>query len=342
MDFNNPPVADNLNVRGMATLPLYVGGKHRAALQGAKAGAKAASASAEAVQNAVAFEAARAYYTVLKAGELIRAAESAVGSFRKSLELARNRLNAGTLSRAEVLDVEVRLAQAEEDLIRARNARSLAERALLNLLGMERDSLVLSEKVPEAAIPAGRDFSGRPELRAARLGVEAGEARLREVRSGYLPRVSAFASYDYDRGWEFDGDGESWTAGAALQWDLWDGRLTRGRVRQARAELDVAREELRKVRLAIDLEVEQAQLRLKEATERLSVTGKSVDQAAESVSLTRSRFEQGLVLAVQLIDAETALTAARVRRAEAEADRRIAVAALRKALGLGQLKRSGP
>ena len=37
------------------------------------------------------------------------------------------------------------------------------------------------------------------------------------------------------------------------------------------------------------------------------------------------------------IDAETALTSARVRRAEAEADQRIAVAALRKALGLSQL-----
>jgi outer membrane protein TolC len=43
-------------------------------------------------------------------------------------------------------------------------------------------------------------------------------------------------------------------------------------------------------------------------------------------------------LATQLIDAETALTAARVRRAEAEADERIAVAALRKALGLPQIE----
>jgi hypothetical protein len=54
--------------------------------------------------------------------------------------------------------------------------------------------------------------------------------------------------------------------------------------------------------------------------------------------VTRARFSQGLALATQLIDAETALTAARVRRAEAEADERIAVAALRKALGLPQIE----
>ena len=51
----------------------------------------------------------------------------------------------------------------------------------------------------------------------------------------------------------------------------------------------------------------------------------------------QATFEQGMALSTQLIDSETALVAARVRRAEAEADRQIAVAALRKALALPQL-----
>ncbi|HPU54870.1 MAG TPA: TolC family protein, partial [Verrucomicrobiota bacterium] len=93
-------------------------------------------------------------------------------------------------------------------------------------------------------------------------------------------------------------------------------------------------------RLAIGFEVEQARLQLKEASERLAVTEAAVAQAQESVDLTRSRFEQGLMTSAQLIDAETALIAARVRRAEAEADRRIAIAALRKALGRPQLDSS--
>ena len=87
----------------------------------------------------------------------------------------------------------------------------------------------------------------------------------------------------------------------------------------------------------LDLEVEQARLDLKAADERLEVSGKAVEQAEESAGLTRNRFEQGLALSTQLIDSESALVAARVRRAEAEADRRIAIAALRKALALPQL-----
>mgnify|MGYP005853888147 CR=1 FL=1 len=93
----------------------------------------------------------------------------------------------------------------------------------------------------------------------------------------------------------------------------------------------------RKLRLGLELEVEQARLLLQEADERLDVTATAVAQAEEGVQLTRARFEQGLALATQLVDAETALTGARVRRAEAEADRRIAVAALRRALGLSQM-----
>jgi outer membrane protein TolC len=149
--------------------------------------------------------------------------------------------------------------------------------------------------------------------------------------------VSAFGSLDYDQGWVNDGDGTSYTAGVMVQWDLWDGKLTRGRVNEARANLETVREEQRRLRLAIDFEVEQARRQLADADERLGVTGNAIAQAGESVELTRARFEQGLALSIQLIDAQTALTAARMRRAEAEGDRRIAIAALRKALGLPQL-----
>ncbi|MFM1770577.1 MAG: hypothetical protein RJA22_3106, partial [Verrucomicrobiota bacterium] len=80
-----------------------------------------------------------------------------------------------------------------------------------------------------------------------------------------------------------------------------------------------------------------ARLDLQAATERLAVSEAAVDQAAESAQLTRNRFAQGLALTSRVIESETALLAAQVRRAEARADRRIAVAALRKALALPQL-----
>jgi outer membrane protein len=342
MTFNDVPDTDNLNLNGTLTVPVYAGGRIRAGRKAARADSEATRQMADAVRNSLAFEVARVFYSVQKTRGFTRASEAAVQGFEANLAIANHRFDAGTALRQDVLDVEVRLAQAREDLVRARNANALARRALRNLLGIEEPSIEVSATAPTVTEPGADEPSRRPELLAVSWRAQAAEARVREAQSSYLPRVSAFGRYAYDEGWTFDGHGDSYTAGVHLQWDLWDGDLTRARVKEARAALDTAREEERRLRLALDLEVEQARLNLKESIERLAVSARSVDQAAESVQLTRARFEQGLALATQVIDAETALTAARVRRAEAESDRQIATAALRKALGLPLLPSDPP
>ncbi len=336
-DFNNLPDVDDANVQGLVTVPLYAGGRNAANRQAAKANAEAAKLDSAAVRNALGFEVSRAFFTVLKARQFVQAAEASVNSFQTNLVVARKRLDGGTLLKSDVLDIEVRLAQAQEDLVRARNANTLAERALRNLLGIEDGDFTVADTAPVVRAPYADDFSQRPELAAARDRESAAQAQVRGAKSGYQPRVSAFGSLDRDYGWVTGGNGNSYTAGVMLQWDLWDGFSTRAKKREAEANLESAREAQRKLRLALDLEVEQARLDLNAADERLAVTSKTVEQAEESASLTRNRFAQGLALSTQLIDSETALVAARVRRAEAESDRQIAIAALRKALALPQL-----
>lgn len=339
LNFNDVPDLDNANARGVLTMPLYAGGRNVAGRDAAKANSQAARLDAAAIRNSLTFEVARAFYTVQKTREFIQATAAGVRAFETNLALAERRFNAGMLLKSDVLDVEVRLAQAREEAVRARNANTLAIRALRNLLGIEDGEFEVSDAPARSeTVPAdSTGFRQRPELAASAHKVHAAEAEVRQASSGYLPRVSAFGSLDYDYGTITDGDGKSYTAGAMLQWDIWDGLDTRAKRQEARANLETAREQERQLRLALDLELEQARLALREATERLAVTEKSVAQAAESVDLTRARFEQGVALATQLIDAETALTSARVRRAEAVADKDIAIAALRRALGLSQL-----
>jgi outer membrane protein TolC len=337
LNFNDVPDLDNLNARGIVTVPLYTGGRNVAGRQAAKASAEAARQESGAVRNALGFEVARAFHTVLKTRQFIGAATAGVNSFESNRVVAGKRLEGGTLLKSDLLDIEVRLAQAREDLVRARNANTLAERALRNLLGIEEGEFTVADTAPDVRAPQPKDSALRPELAAARQREEAAEAQVGGARSGYQPRLSAFGRVDYDYGWVTGGDGKSYTAGVVAQWDLWDGFATRAKVREAKANLESAREEERKLRLAIDLEVEQARLNLDTASERLAVSSKTIDQATESASLIRRRFEQGLALSTQLIDAETALVAARARRAEAESDQRIAIAALRKALAWPQL-----
>ena len=106
------------------------------------------------------------------------------------------------------------------------------------------------------------------------------------------------------------------------------------RVRQAIAELAQAKDELRKAELTLGLEVERARLAHTDAQERLRVTTGVVAQAEESAALSRARFEKGVLLTSELIGSESRLIEARLSRALAAADERIALVELRRALGL--------
>ena len=227
---------DDLNARGLVTVPLYAGGKNTATRKAASANTEAARQDNAAVRNALGFEVSRAFYTVLKTRQFIRAAEAGVNSFEASLAVAKKRLDGGTLLKSGVLDIEVRLAQAREELVRARNANALAVRALRNLLGIESGEFEVADTAPAGQAPDSGDFSGRPELAAARHRERAAQEQVRAAKGSYLPRVNAFGSLDYDYGWKYDNGGGSYTAGALLQWDLWDGKLTRAKVRRGQRQ----------------------------------------------------------------------------------------------------------
>jgi outer membrane protein len=334
LDFNNVPDADNWNSRAMVTLPIYAGGRNVAQRDAAAAGLAASGHGAEAVRRTLGFEVARTWLLVRRTRSLESAASAAVTAFETNTELARKREQAGTALKADVLDVEVRLVQAREDLVQVRNANLLARHALRNLMGYEAGEVDIAAAAPRLAAPGAGTLPNRPEMLAAMEQENLVAANIRAARSGWKPQVNAFGSAEHNRGSVFDGSGSNYTAGVVAQWNIWDGRETKGRVAQAEAELAVAREQTRRLKLDIDLEVRQARVSVKEAEERLGVSERVIEQAEESVKLTRERFEQGLALTTQLLDAETMLTAARVRRVEAETDRLIAVAALRRALGL--------
>src|ERR1035438_6744224 len=119
LNFNDVPSVDDLNARGLVTVPLYAGGKNTATRKAAKANTDAARQDNAAVRNALGFEVSRAFYTVLKTRQFIRAAEAGVNSFEASLAVAKKRLDGGTLLKSGVLDIEVRLAQAREETARS-------------------------------------------------------------------------------------------------------------------------------------------------------------------------------------------------------------------------------
>ena len=340
LDFNNVPDTDSWNTGLSVSVPLYTGGQATAGRAAAAAAMDASVFAAAAVRQALELETTRAFIGIHRSRALIRAAEAGVAAFESNLDVSRQRLAAGTALKTDVLDLEVGLARAREDLARSRNANALARQALASLLGSEDGSVDVTEAIPVLHAPSATQLPQRAEVRAAESHERAAAASVTAAAGGTKPGVEAFGQVEHNRGTTFDRDGSNYTVGVRARWEIWDGGRAKARVKEAQAALTAAQESVRRIRLMVNTEVQQARLALNEAAERLKVSERSVELAAESVKITRGRFAAGLALSTQLIDAETSLTSARVRRVEAESDERLALAALRRALGLPMISTS--
>jgi len=338
IDFNDPGVTDNLQLRAGLGYRLYNGGRDQAGLRAAEAGKKAEEQQRGAVLGTLADQVVRSFYTIVQAEEIVAARKAAINAIDASLAVARARYNAGDLLKADLLDIEVRRSAAHEQLIQAKHGLELAQRGFLNLLGLQAGAVDIdtSQQFPQQ-IPDDRTGADRPELKQLDALITAAQEQLNQAKGGFMPTADLFASYQLDKGFVHEGEqGDSWMTGIRLNYNLYEGDRTRAAVAQAEANLARLRETRHKLALAIGLEIEQARLALQQAEERLKVTANQVRLATESARLFQERFKEGVILASSLLDAESRLTEARVHASLAKAARLIAIADLRKAVGVAQ------
>ncbi len=340
INFNDPGTTDNLNMSSSLQYRFYNGGHDQAGLKMAQAEEAVSEMQQVAVYSRLSFEVVRAFFTIAQAEETVLARISATKAIEASLSVAQARYDAGDLLKTDLLNLEVQKSTARENLIQARHGLELAKRGFLNLLGLVQGEVsIVQGKTCKQKVPESVSYENRPELKSMDAMIKAAGARVRQARSGYYPSADAFGSYQVDKGYiDEDSSGNSWMAGVKVNYTLFDGKRTSAQVVRAQAQLAEVKELKHKMELAFNLQLEQASLGLKEAEQRLQVTEKRVELATESARLSRERFLEGLILSSDLIDVENRLTDTLVRHTQARAARRIAVADLRWAGGMGQFQ----
>jgi outer membrane protein TolC len=290
-----------------------------------------------------------AYYDVLLAAQQIVVNEASVNLLGKELEDQQRRFDAGTVPRFNVLRAEVAVANARPALIRARNNHRIAKNTLSNLLGYnlpreiwEDIPLQLTDKLEaepfHLELPAAIDraLEKRTELGAVRKQEQLQRENLINARAGYLPSLQAFAGYNAHNYQFSDDPGQDrhgWNVGAQVNWDIFDGMLTRGRVQQARAQHERSQADLEDTGRRIELEVRTAYSSFIEAREVLESQQKVQEEADEALRLARARAEAGTGTQLDVLDAETSLTQARTTQVLALHDYAAARARLDRAIG---------
>ncbi|MBE0643601.1 MAG: TolC family protein [Bacteroidetes bacterium] len=171
------------------------------------------------------------------------------------------------------------------------------------------------EALLQAALLQRSDLAVLREMKAL------GDQRVRAEKAAYLPALSAFASYRYGKP-GVDQVSNAWmnyyTAGLALQWNLWSWGGDRGRVDQQ--EIQRQETDLRYARLERQLRTNIRSLRndLGVLAETRAMLDDQVRQESVKRDLLQARLSQGLATATELVDAETARTTALLRREQSD------------------------
>lgn len=328
---------------------IYSGGGVKSALDAAKTTREAAALDIQAVVDEVLLGVRTRFADVLLARERIEVQEQSVNLLREQLQTVKNRFEAGSVSQFEVLTAEVALANAQPALINARNSFRIAIDELRRVLGYRGGFGADLQKVPEFEgelryEPASYDLEAslaaakakRPELLRLEQLQSAREAGVEVARSGYLPQLSVIGGYEgrkLSSSNSFSDTQDGWTAGVVGSWAIFDGARTRGRVTQARAQLNQARLGVSEQTLAIEVEVRRALSTLQEAAELAEAAGKVVDQATEALRLADVRYRNGAATQLDVLQARVALTEAQLNRLEANYRHTVALATVRRAIG---------
>ena len=325
------------------SLPLYSGGKNQANIRSAELGVDTALLTTERGRENLKLQVVKAYYDALQARKTIDVDQESVDNYRAHLTNVQQLYSAGSKARIDVLRTSVQLSDAQQTLIKAQNAYEVDLATLRNLLNIDRNEpLNLTTDFSYEEFDTAMDEAiayahlHRKDLLVDAYKVEQKEQSVKAAKAGYLPSVDLSMGTTQANDFHPSSDSAlSFSAGVGVSWQIFDSGVTRAQVDSAETELDIAKLNLQKDRETTDLELRQAYYNMREAEKRFKSTSDAVQQAEEDYYIAREKYRAGEGLMLDIIDAQLALSTARLNYISAQYDYARYKAEVENKMGLG-------
>lgn len=325
-------------------IPLYTGGLVEGQIDVAKLGKTNAQEEILRVEQATKYSAIEGYYGLLAYQELQGVYHEAVDNLQGHLDNVQAQYNVGTKARVDVLSSDVSLANAKTTAITADNNVAVAESNLNNILGLPLETKLnlADHQLPfdtyNISLQEATDYAMkyRPEVLQAAIAVQEAERNIDIANAGNRPTVAITGGNDWaDNTFPgIDANKRSWKVAAGVTYSLYDGGATKAKVNQAKQDLLVARETEQKTREAVQLEVKQAYLNIRSAAQKVEETQTVVDQARENYRIQNIRYQAGVGINLDVLDAQLSLNEAQVNHIQALYDYNVGIAKLEQVMGV--------
>jgi outer membrane protein TolC len=312
----------------------------------AELGLDRAEVSAKLTRQNVILDAKNAYFTVLKSQKLLDVAHQTVASIASQKEVSENFYKVGLSPLNDLLQSQVQLANAKQQLTIAQNNLEIARAQFNTVLRRPVNmTVLLVDELDYSSFQESLDScldiaqKNRLEIQVADLDIEVSEKQVKLTERDYFPSVNLTGTYartgdDWDaHGGEGISDSAGWNVQATASWDFWQwGRTGYGR-KEKLARLSQSKYRKTEVLDSINLEVKQAYLRTKEAEQNIVTIEKAVEQAKENLRITEEQYKEQVATQTDVLVAQTLLTQTMTNYFNALYDFKIAHAVLMRALG---------
>lgn len=324
---------------------LYDFGARSANLENARQLLSAASSTLDATVQTVFLTALQSYYNTQAARAAVLAAQESERASRESLNAAEVRYTVGTGTPADRLQAQTAWSQATLNRIKAEGTLRNAFGTLANVMGLNANQPLKLADLPEAKPDAAfeRDVDAlieearqnRPDLKAAEAQARASQASVDYTRASGRPTLSLGTGPS----WQQTGSGgdqissHSNAIGLTLTLPLFSGFDTTYKIRSAQARAEAASAQRDNVRLQVALDVWTTYQNLLTANQTIRTTIDLLASAEQSERVALGRYKAGVGNILDVLNAQSALAAARTQRIQATLDWHVSRAALAKAVG---------
>ncbi len=334
--------ANNYNIGLFVHQTLYDFGKRDAQVQYAESFLNSIRDSKDLVKNDLSNQAIKAFYGILFLEKSIAVKDSQYAALQEHLTVTNLKIKNGTATDYDALSTKTKLAEIKNDKYSLFNEKNKQEYFLKELIGYDRNkSIIIDGQFDLPSMNLNPDslvnsaFNQRLELKIAYDAINTGNMQKEIIKQSDKPMINADLGYGFKNGYEPNIEvlRGNWFAGVSVEVPIFNGNLTENRVNEANANIDATDKKVEQIKNSISTEVYQALSDLKGSLEKIKLTSEQIDYAQKSLERAKIQYEKGAGTNLEVLDAETTLTQAKLLNIQATYLAVINYYSLRKAVG---------
>ena len=255
---------------------------------------------------------AQTYLQLRAAQTELQLVNESLVAYQDTLRLTQRRQQAGDVAELDVARVQTEVAATESEALALQRQQALLANALAVLVGEVPGSFALPAPAGDAALPIippgvpGTVLARRPDVSAAQTAVMAAQARVGVAQTAWFPAITLTGNAGHaspELGDLFKWSARAWGVSALLSLPLWDGGQRDAQVQGANARLEQALASHREQVLTAFREVEDQLASLRWLSGQAEAQGRAVTAARRATQLSDTRYRNGLVSQLELLDA---------------------------------------